>query len=51
MRIFGRALPSWPALAPARHPKADARREIDTALFLDPQLAKVRANRALLDWN
>jgi Flp pilus assembly protein TadD len=31
--------------------KADAWREIETALRLDPRLDKARANRVLLDWN
>ena len=31
--------------------KAEAWREIDTALLLDPQLAKARGNLALLDWD
>ncbi len=31
--------------------KADAWREIDAALFLDPQFAQARGNRALLGWD
>ena len=31
--------------------KDEAWREIDTALFLDPRLAKARGNRLLLDWD
>jgi tetratricopeptide (TPR) repeat protein len=30
--------------------KADARREMETALLLDPKLDKARANLAFLDW-